>query len=212
MLRRSFSHDFLDDQALLRAIAARDRHALETLYWRYAPRLGRYLSRLLGQRETVEEVLNDVMLVVSQKAATFDPSIASVSTWLFGIAHKKGLKALARSSRERAKVSLQDNEEELSVTRADLSASPPNHHEPERALMGRQIGEALEWALEQLSAEHRAVIELAFGEDCSYAEIAAIVECPVNTVKTRVFHARKRLAELLARRGVDAFAKNSKQE
>ena len=67
--------------------------------------------------------------------------------------------------------------------------------------MGRQIGEALEWALEQLSAEHRAVIELAFGEDCSYAEIAAIVECPVNTVKTRVFHARKRLAELLARRG-----------
>lgn len=211
MLRRSFSHHLPDDQALLRAIAARDRHALETLYWRYAPRLGRYLSRLLRQRETVEEVLNDVMLVVSQKAASFDPSVASVSTWLFGIAHNKGLKALAQSSRQRAEVSLQDNEEEFSVTRADF-ASPPNHHEPERALMGRQLGAALEWALERLSAEHRAVIELAFGEDCSYAEIAAIVECPVNTVKTRVFHARKRLAELLAQRGVDAFTEKTRQE
>jgi RNA polymerase sigma-70 factor, ECF subfamily len=57
--------------------------------------------------------------------------------------------------------------------------------------------------LDQLSAEHRGVIELAFAEDCSYEEIATIMQCPTNTVKTRVFHARKKLALLLASRGVD---------
>ena len=59
----------------------------------------------------------------------------------------------------------------------------------------------MQWALEQLSTEHRSVIELAFGEELAYPQIAEIVGCPLNTVKTRMFHARKRLAQLLARRG-----------
>jgi RNA polymerase sigma-70 factor (ECF subfamily) len=67
--------------------------------------------------------------------------------------------------------------------------------------MGWELGDAMQWALSKLSVDHRAVIELCFTENYSYQEIAEITECPINTVKTRLFHARKRLAELLARKG-----------
>lgn len=73
--------------------------------------------------------------------------------------------------------------------------------EPEHVVMGWELGDAMNWAFSKLSADHLAVIDLCFGEDCSYQEIADIVGCPVNTVKTRLFHARKRLAELLAGKG-----------
>lgn len=71
--------------------------------------------------------------------------------------------------------------------------------DPERTLLSRELGESLTQALDQLSPEHRSVIQLAFGEDCSYQEIATITGSPVNTVKTRMFHARKRLADILRR-------------
>ena len=67
--------------------------------------------------------------------------------------------------------------------------------------MGWELGDNLLWALDLLSAEQRMVLELTFVEGYSYQEIADITACPVNTVKTRVFHARKKLAELLAKRG-----------
>ena len=193
------------DLALIRAVAQRNRQAFEALYCRYAPRLGRYLSRLLRQRELVEEVLNDVMLVVWQSAARYDPASARLSTWLFGIAHHKALKALARRSRQSAEIPLESAG--VDADDPDHPASAPCPHNPERIAMGRELGRALESALAALSAEHRAVIELAFGQDCSYEEIATITGCPVNTVKTRMFHARKRLAQLLAAQDYAADAR-----
>jgi RNA polymerase sigma-70 factor (ECF subfamily) len=173
-----------DDRTLIHSVARRDREAFEALYYRYAPRLGRYAFRLLKRREAVDEVINDVMLVVWQDAARFNPDASSLSAWLFGITHNKVLKALARSPARAEPLEL---EKEL--------ADSGEH--PERAAMGRQLGGALASALEQLPPEQRAVIQLAFGEGQSYQEIAAAMGCPINTVKTRVFHARKRLASLL---------------
>ena len=184
-----------EDLKLIRAIAQGDRRGLETLYYRYAPRLGRYLLRLLRQREAVEEAINDVMMVVWQSAARFEAT-SRLSTWLFGIAHNKALKALARSSARAREVS-------LDIDDAGKDDGPADPVSPEWTLIGRQLGQALASALDELSAEHRAVIELAFCEDCSYQEIAAITDCPVNTVKTRMFHARRRLAQLLAARGMN---------
>jgi hypothetical protein len=71
-----------DDLALIRRITAKDRQAFEALYYRHAPRLGRYLMRLLRKRELVEEVINDAMLVVWQNAACFEPATARLSSWL----------------------------------------------------------------------------------------------------------------------------------
>ena len=184
-----------EDLKLIRAIARGDRRGFEALYYRYAPRLGRYLFRLLRQREAVEETINDVMLVVWQSAARFETT-SRLSTWLFGIAHHKALKALARSHARAREVS-------LDIDDAGENDGPADPMTPERTLIGRQLGQALASALDDLSVEHRAVIELAFCEDCSYQEIAAITDCPVNTVKTRMFHARRHLAQLLAARGTN---------
>jgi RNA polymerase sigma-70 factor, ECF subfamily len=181
------------DLALIRAIARRDREAFETLYYRYAPRLGRYAMRLLKQREAVDEVINDVMLVVWQNAERFDPALSRPSTWLFGIAHHKTLKRLSRSPSPGEALPLDEGGE----GQPDASAAP----DPEQTAMGRQLGTALADGLALLSADHRAVIELAFCENYSYDEIAAVTGCPVNTVKTRMYHARKRLARFLRGRG-----------
>ena len=182
-----------EDLALIRSIARRDREAFETLYYRYAPRLGRYAMRLLQQRESVDEVINDTMLVVWQNAERFDPEISRPSTWLFGIAHHKILKRLSQSHSPGEALPFDEDAED----QPDAPAAP----DPEQTVMGRQLGAALADGLALLSPDHRAVIELAFCENYSYQEIAAVTGCPVNTVKTRMFHARKRLARFLRGRG-----------
>lgn len=191
-----------DDLELMRAVACQDRQAFRVLYDRYAPRIGRYLMKLLKQPQRVDEAVNDTMLAVWQNANRFDPAQGRLLTWLLGIAHHKGLKGLRGARRLSAEVSFDalspasfDNEEQDNVP---LAVAP---HDPQRIVLGWELGQALGWALDRLSSEQRAVIELAFGEDRSYAEIAAILDCPLNTVKTRVFHARKKLAQLLAQCG-----------
>jgi RNA polymerase sigma-70 factor (ECF subfamily) len=193
------SRDEQHDLELIRAVARRDRGAFERLYYRHSPRLGRYLMRFLRQREAVEEAVNDVMLVVWQNAARFDPSASRLSTWLFGIAHNKALNALASFKARATEVAMEPVDQNVDIEETTERADPSD---PERALAGRQLGVVLTRAIERLSPEHRTVIELAFGEDCSYQEIATITGSPMSTVKTRMFYARKHLAEILRLSGV----------
>ncbi|MGH8601612.1 MAG: RNA polymerase sigma factor [Gammaproteobacteria bacterium] len=188
-----------EETALMRRVAQGDREAFQSLYHRYVPRLGRYLSRMLRLRELVEEVVNDTLLAVWQSAGRFDPDTAGVSTWIFGVAHHKALKALSRLYRDgggTAGRESTDPDADDPVEEVDLDT-------PERTVAGWEIGQALATALEELSPEHRSVLELAFAEGFSYREISAVLDCPVNTVKTRVFNARKRLADILARMGIE---------
>ena len=104
---------------------------------------------------------------------------------------------------QRVKPGAAQSEPSLPPSPAPLAVAPDH---TERTVMGWELGQALNWALDRLSPEHRAVIELTFGEERSYQEIAGIVGCPVNTVKTRMFHARKKLAHLLAQCGHGEFA------
>src|SRR5262245_26616163 len=178
-----------EDLVLIRRVAAGDRQAFERLYRRYTPRLAGYLTKFLHQRELVEEVLDDVMLVVWQNAARFDPT-ARFSTWLFGIAHTKAMKAWGLSANKPLPL-------------------PPLQHEaesdqgnPEQILTDQERERTLVQALQSLSPEQRAVVELTFYHACSYQEIAEITGCPVNTVKTRMFHARQRLAQYVEALGL----------
>jgi RNA polymerase sigma-70 factor (ECF subfamily) len=177
-----------DDFVLIHRVAAKDRQAFEILYQRYARRLYGYILRFIRQPEVVEEVLDDVMLVIWQNASRFDHS-SRLSTWIFGIAHHKALKALARSSRERLNI--------LPPARAWSDVD-----DPEGIMTRQELGQMLAQALEALSPEQRAVVELTYYHEHSYQEIAAITGCPVNTVKTRMFHARRHLAQLLAGLGL----------
>ena len=196
------------DLELMRAVARKDRRAFKALYERYAPRIGAYLMKLLKRRELVDEAVNDVMLAVWQYADRFDPEQGRLLTWLFGIAHNKGLKTLRSAGRSRAEVSF-DLLSQTTLDEAEEREESPQAiapHNPERTVLGWELGQAMAWALDQLSPDHRAVIELTFGEERSYPEIAEILDCPLNTVKTRMFHARKKLAQLLAQRGHDISA------
>ena len=183
---------------LMRAVANKDRRAFERLYYLYSPRLGRFLMRLLKRSDLVDEAMNDVMLVVWQRAQSYDPSLSRLSTWLFGIAQNKAMKAASRVAKHYAEVSIDptDADDFANSNPSDIRIDPNN---PEQTLAGRQLGRALQWAIDALSPEHRAVVELAFAEDYSYQEIANALDCPVNTVKSRMFYARKHLAESLAR-------------
>jgi RNA polymerase sigma-70 factor, ECF subfamily len=177
-----------DDRELIRRVADKDRRAFETLYQRYGPRLQRYLSRLIRRPDVVEEALDDVMLVVWQNAARFNDS-SRVSTWILGIAHHKALKARARLSGRLSETPISDQQT------ADGEG-------PEAVTTRGELDRLLAQALDALSPEQRAVVELTFYQERSYHEIAEIMRCPVNTVKTRMFHARKRLAPLLTALGV----------
>jgi RNA polymerase sigma-70 factor (ECF subfamily) len=194
---------------LLQRIANQDRKAFETLYFDYSPRIGKFLMKLLKNRDLVDEAVNDVMLAVWQNAGRYDPGQGKLSTWLFGIAHNKSLKILERQRRYQREEPLESQLPSVTEYGQEEFSLPESMavDTPERTVLGWEIGDNLLWAMEQLSVDHRAVIELAINERCSYQEIALITGCPVNTVKTRMFHARKHLMELLARRGfaVDAL-------
>ena len=167
-----------DDRTLIRRIAdGRDTGAFERLYHAYRKRLGPFTFRIVRDAAANEEVFNDVMLTVWRKSHTYNGT-SKVSTWIFSIAYRQCLKALRGRSR------LPDNgdaiepsvDERGSLERSDLVAQ----------------------ALTRLSPEHRLVIELSYFQGNNYREIAAIADCPENTVKTRVFHARRRLKEIVS--------------
>jgi RNA polymerase sigma factor (sigma-70 family) len=180
-----------DELALLRRVAAKDRKAFEALYHLYYRRLFGYLLKITRRAELVEEVLNDVMLAIWKGAASFDGR-SRPSTWIFGIAYHKALKALARRPEEPG--------EEAS------GPEPVDRDEPESLAARRELAGVLGRALGALSPEQRAVVELTYYYGLAYQEIAEILSCPVNTVKTRMFHARRRLKELLPGMGVSSHA------
>ena len=178
------------DRELLQRCAAGDRGAFEKLYAGYYRRLFGFALKITRRAELVEEIVNDVLLVVWREAARFDGR-SRVSSWIFGIAWRQSLKALEHDRRRAAL----DAEAVASATSFDPSPGPETMAE------ARQRGSALRRALAALSPEQRAVVELTFFEGLSYPEIATVLDCPVNTVKTRMFHARRKLRELLSSLG-----------
>jgi len=179
VLKRS---DDASDVALVERVAAGDLHAFEALYRSYHPRLDRFLGLMTARRKVVEEALNDTMFVVWKSASAYNRT-SKVSTWIFAIAYRTTLKALRQ----------QDEPVDASAI-DELSSDEPG---PEQQLSTGQTRAALLRALEGLSTEQRSVLVLAYFNDLPYAEIARIADCPVDTVKTRVFHGRRRLRALL---------------
>ena len=171
------------ERRLIGRVAAGDLRAFEELFRAYHARLTRFLDRMTRRRAVVEEVLNDTMLVVWNRSDRFDGS-SKVSTWIFAIAYRKALKALQRQDE-----AVEDD------TLAERVAPGDG---PEQQAENQQTRTQLARALDALSQDHRAVVELTYFHDMGYREIAQIVDCPVDTVKTRMFHARRRLRALLA--------------
>jgi RNA polymerase sigma-70 factor (ECF subfamily) len=173
----------LDEIDLIHRVAARDGGAFETLYRGYYPRLRRFIERVTRRPQLVDEIVDDTMLVVWRKASSYNLRSA-LSTWIFGIALKCALKALKTFD---------------SPVDFDPDNCPGQSTAgPEGVLQQHEMRVSIERALGALSSDHRAVVELCYFEGRSCAEIASIMQCPVNTVKTRMYYARRQLRILMS--------------
>jgi RNA polymerase sigma-70 factor (ECF subfamily) len=171
------------EAGLMRRTAGGELPAFEALYRAYHPRLTRFLDRMTRRPSLVGELLNDTMMVVWNRAATYNGQ-CKVSTWIFAIAYRHAIKALSRL------------DEPLPDAPDDLHPASPET-EPEYRASRSQLRTHLAQALDHLSVEQRAVVQLTYFHGIDYREIGEIVGCPVDTVKTRMFHARRRLKALL---------------
>jgi RNA polymerase sigma-70 factor, ECF subfamily len=170
------------DRRLLERVATGDREAFREIYIAYHRRLARFLTRLTRRYDVAEEIINDALWVVWKRAGDFRGE-SRVSTWIMGIAYRRALKLIRRAATHARVMTLEQSDGE-SATEDSLEATS------NRQLIQRGLG--------QLPLEQRLVLEFAYYLDHSCEEIAEIMECPVNTVKTRMFHARRKLRTILS--------------
>jgi RNA polymerase sigma-70 factor, ECF subfamily len=174
------------DETLIQRIAAGDRLAMRTLFARHRVAVYRWLLRLVNDEALAEDLLSDVFLDVWRQAASFEAR-ASVSTWLLAIARYKALS----SCRRRIDAALDD---QIASTVADPADGP------DLVLEKKSTIDLMRACLAELSPEHREVMDLVYYHEKSVREVAQIIGIPEPTVKTRMFYARKKLAELVAAR------------
>ncbi len=177
------------DDILIGRIATGDKLAMQVLFARHHVRVYRFVLRLVRNPTLAEDLISEVFLDVWRQAAKFEARSA-VSTWLLAIARFKALSSLRKRT-----------EEELDQETADAIEDTGDN--PEVAIQKKDTSEALRKCLTQLSPEHREIIDLVYYHEKSIDEVAGIVGIPENTVKTRMFYARKKLSELLKAAGVD---------
>ena len=177
------------DVALVRLIAAGDKEAMQILFARHNVRVFRFLVRFVGDTSAAEDLVSEVFLDVWRQAGRFRGR-SQVMTWLLALARNKALSALRRWSTKE----LDDKA---------LAAIEDPQGNPEVTIQSRQTSEILLNCLTQLSPPHREVIDLVYYHEKSIDEVADITGVPQNTVKTRVFYARRRIAELMSAQGIE---------
>ena len=180
------------DEMLLERIATGDRSAMHTLYARHNVRVYRFVLRMLRDVTVTEDLVSQVFLDVWRTASQFEGR-SQVSTWLLSIARFKALTALRQRRYEDI-----DQDEVMEV--ADSADTP------EASLDRSRTSEILRACVAKLSPAHREIVNLVYYHEKSVEEVAAIVGIPASTVKTRMFYARKQLADLLRNAGIDSIA------
>ena len=157
---------------------------MRTLFFRHRVALYRRLLRLVRDEALAEDLLSDVFLDVWRQAASFEAR-SSVSTWLLAIARYKALSARRRRL-----------DAELDETIASAVADTAD--DPEVVLQKKDRSKLLRHSLERLSPEHGEVIDLVYYHGKSVKDVAEIIGISEATVKTRMFYARRKLADLVA--------------
>jgi RNA polymerase sigma-70 factor, ECF subfamily len=188
-IAKALSLNAHSDENLIKAIAAGDEGAMRTLYARHNVRVFRFISRLVTEPGTAEDLVSEVFIDVWSQAGRFEGR-SQVTTWILSIARFKALSALHR--RRRRDAELDDAAMELIEDTADS---------PEQTVLNSDLSAQLRTCLSQMSQEHREVIDLVYYREKTIEEVADIMGTPKNTVKTRMHYARKRLAGLLSTHG-----------
>ena len=182
----------LSDDTLIKQIAEGNKLAMRALFARHQLRVYRFALRIVRDGALAEDVVSEVFIEAWQHAGRYEGR-SSVSTWLLGICRHKALTAANRRPSESI-----DSETAMNIV------DPANT--PEAELSQKDTGSVIRRCLAALSPEHAEMIDLVYYQEKSIKEIVEILGIPENTVKTRMFYARKRLAALVAAEGIDRAA------
>jgi RNA polymerase sigma-70 factor, ECF subfamily len=178
----------MDVEAHLRGVGRGERAAFSNLYRHFQTPMKNYVLGLLaGDHATAEDVVNEAFVAIWQQAANFSAS-GSASGWIRRIVRNKAVDWL----RKQREVSMGGVAQEAAFNQIADDAKSPHD-----MLEDASQAHSLRLALAHLSVDHREALWLCYFEERSISEIAIIVECPENTVKTRLFHARKALRSLI---------------
>ncbi len=177
------------ESTLIASVAKADMVAFENLYRLYEKRVYRYACTFVRDSAAAEEVALDAMMAVWNGAAGFRGG-SRVSTWIFGIVRHKALDAVRKSARD-----AHHDEMEAAAQVADGTPGPAD------VLSNRQTAAQTQQALSTLTPEHREILHLVFFEELPYEQIAVLLGIPTNTVKTRVYYAKRQLRQALERSG-----------
>jgi RNA polymerase sigma-70 factor (ECF subfamily) len=180
--------DEMSDAELIQQIAVADERAMQVFYGRHYQAVYRLVCRTLHSTQSAEDIASDVFLEVWCKAGCFEGR-SEVSTWLFAIARNKSISVRRQRSSE-------------PWDEAAMEAIEDDADGPELKLQKQSTDSTVRKCLDQLSPAHRVVIDLVYFHDKSTADAAKTVGIARNTVKTRLFYARKQLTELLGAQGI----------
>jgi RNA polymerase sigma-70 factor (ECF subfamily) len=180
------------DATLIEAIAGGDKHALQLLYGRHQVKVYRFALRFLRDEAAAEDMVSEVFIDVWRQAERFERR-CQVSTWLLAITRNKALSSLRRRSGEH----LDDEVAEFIEDPAD---------NPEIVMQKQERSQVLRACLSELSPAHREIVDLVYYHERSIDEVSEIIGVPANTVKTRMFYARKRIGEMMTARGIERHA------
>jgi RNA polymerase sigma-70 factor (ECF subfamily) len=182
-------HQATSDESLIQSIARSDKRAMHVLFARHNVRVYRFVLRLVGDTALAEDLVSEVFLEVWRKAARFEGR-SQVSTWLLAIARYKAISQLRNRSVD-----------QLDEQMAETIPDPADNSE--EIIEKRDRGAVLRKCLKELSPAHREIIDLFYYHEQSMEEVARILQVPQGTVRTRMFYARKQLAELLRAHSID---------
>ena len=180
------------DDMLLESIADGNRTAMHILYCRHNVRVYRFILRIVRDATTAEDLVSQVFLDVWRTAGQFQGR-SQVSTWLLSIARFKALTAMRQRRFE-------------DIDQEDVRQIADGCDTPETSLDRSDTSAILRACVQKLSPAHREIINLVYYHEKSVDEVGKIIGIPQSTVKTRMFYARKQLADLLKGAGVDRFA------
>jgi RNA polymerase sigma-70 factor (ECF subfamily) len=180
--------DRITDNELVARLAKRDAAAMRSLFARHNVRVFRFVRRLVDDQALAEDILNEVFLEVWRNAAKFRGE-SEVSTWMLAIARFRAISALRKRREE-------------TLDEADAAAIVDTSEDAEEILQNKDRSAIIGTCVRQLSKAHREVIDLVYYHEKSIDEVAKILGIPVNTVKTRMFYARRRMSGLLGQAGL----------
>ena len=177
----------IEDKKLIKQISKGNQQAFALLYQRHSKKLFGYAFHILKNRQTAEDVLQETFLTIWQKANTYRGE-RRVIAWLFGITHNLALKNYHQKQT--------DSIPETYPTSQNLE------YQITKQILTEQNKQILEQALQQLTVEHRTILQLVFYEKMSMNEVSQICQIPLGTVKSRLNYAKLALKGVITREGI----------